>query len=60
MLERSKAVSITYAGGVTTMEDIDSVKECGRNHINVTIGSALDIFGGPLSYREVLQKIRES
>ncbi len=60
MLERSKAVSITYAGGVTTMEDIDSVKECGRNHINVTIGSALDLFGGPLSYREVLKKIRES
>ena len=59
MLERAKAVPITYAGGVTTMEDLESVKTCGRNRINVTIGSALDLFGGSLSYREVLQKIYE-
>lgn len=59
MLERAKAVPITYAGGVTTMEDVDSVKECGRNHIHVTIGSALDLFGGTLPYREVLKKIQE-
>jgi phosphoribosylformimino-5-aminoimidazole carboxamide ribotide isomerase len=58
MLERSKAIPITYAGGVTTMEDLESIKECGRNHINVTIGSALDLFGGNLSYQEVLKKIR--
>lgn len=60
MLERFKTLPITYAGGVTTMEDVDSVKECGRNRINLTIGSALDLFGGPLPYREVLKKIRES
>ena len=59
MLERSKAVPITYAGGVTTMADVASVKECGRDRINVTIGSALDLFGGSLSYREVLEKIYE-
>ncbi|MEE1015152.1 MAG: HisA/HisF-related TIM barrel protein, partial [Lachnospiraceae bacterium] len=58
MLERFKATPITYAGGVTTMEDLDSVKECGRDRINVTIGSALDLFGGTLSYEEVLRKIR--
>ena len=43
---------------MTTMEDIESVKECGRGRINVTIGSALDLFGGSLSYKEVLEKIR--
>ena len=59
MLERFKALPITYAGGVTTMEDVESIKECGRNHINVTIGSALDLFGGKLSYEEVLQKIKK-
>lgn len=59
MLERAKAVPITYAGGVTTMEDIESVKECGRGRVNVTIGSALDLFGGSLSYKEVLEKIRD-
>jgi phosphoribosylformimino-5-aminoimidazole carboxamide ribotide isomerase len=59
MLERFKATPITYAGGVTTMEDIESIKDCGRNRIHVTIGSALDLFGGNLSYREVLQKIKK-
>ena len=59
MLERFKATPITYAGGVTTMDDVQSVKECGRDRINVTIGSALDLFGGKLSYREVLEKIYE-
>lgn len=58
MLERCKVLPITYAGGVTTMKDLDSVRECGRNRINVTIGSALDLFGGTLSYKEVLEKIR--
>ena len=58
MLERFKALPITYAGGVTTMDDLQSVKDCGRNRINVTIGSALDLFGGTLSYEEVLKKIR--
>ena len=58
MLERFKATPITYAGGVTTMQDLQSVKDCGRNRINVTIGSALDLFGGTLSYEEVLKKIR--
>jgi len=59
MLERAKAVPITYAGGVTTMADLEAVKTCGRNRIHVTIGSALDLFGGTLSYKEVLEKIYE-
>ena len=59
MLERCKSNPITYAGGVTTMDDISDVKLCGRDRIHVTIGSALDLFGGALSYREVLQKIYE-
>ena len=59
MLERCRALPITYAGGVGTLKDVESVKECGRNRINVTIGSALDLFGGPLSYREILEKINE-
>ena len=40
------------------MEDVEAVKTCGRDRINVTIGSALDLFGGSLSYKEVLAKIR--
>lgn len=58
MLARFGITPITYAGGVTTMEDLENLKICGKNRINVTIGSALDLFGGPLSYNEVLKKIR--
>lgn len=58
MLARCWVTPITYAGGVTTMEDLDIIKEYGKNRLNVTIGSALDLFGGTLSYEKVLKKIR--
>jgi phosphoribosylformimino-5-aminoimidazole carboxamide ribotide isomerase len=35
-------------------DDLDLVKEAGKGNINVTVGSALDIFGGDMSYFEVL------
>ena len=45
---------ITYAGGVHTFSDLEEIKRLGRNQLNVTIGSALDLFGGSLKYRDVL------
>lgn len=50
---------ITYAGGVHTKEDLQLIKTLGKNKINVTIGSALDIFGGNLVFEEVLDYIKE-
>ncbi|WP_058306463.1 phosphoribosylformimino-5-aminoimidazole carboxamide ribotide isomerase [Gracilibacillus massiliensis] len=54
------AVSIptTYAGGVSSMKDLENFKELSRGNLNVTIGSALDIFGGDLSYQEVVEYCR--
>jgi phosphoribosylformimino-5-aminoimidazole carboxamide ribotide isomerase len=49
---------ITYAGGVHSMEDLRLIQELGRNHLNVTIGSALDIFGGDMKWEEVLEICR--
>lgn len=49
-------VAITYAGGVHTYDDIDLLKNLGKNNINVTIGSALDIFGGNLKFDKVLER----
>lgn len=46
---------VTYAGGVHSFEDLRLLKEFGRNHVNVTIGSALDLFGGEMKFEEVLQ-----
>lgn len=46
---------VTYAGGVTSMEDLELVRRLGREAVDVTIGSALDIFGGPVAYRRVVE-----
>lgn len=45
---------VTYAGGVHTYEDLALLKEYGKNHVNVTIGSALDLFGGNMEFERVL------
>ena len=44
---------ITYAGGVHSFEDLELLKEIGQGKIHVTIGSALDLFGGTLSFEKV-------
>lgn len=45
---------ITYAGGVHSMEDLLLLKKLGQNRMNVTIGSALDLFGGSMKWEDVL------
>ena len=49
---------ITYAGGVHTYEDIALLKKLGHDKINVTIGSALDLFGGTLAFEKILELCR--
>ena len=46
---------VTYAGGVGNYEDLELLKQLGQGCIDVTVGSALDLFGGKLSYREILK-----
>ncbi|KAF6172041.1 hypothetical protein GIB67_029459 [Kingdonia uniflora] len=46
-------IPVTYAGGVTIMEDLERIKVAGMNRVDVTVGSALDIFGGDLAYEDV-------
>ncbi len=36
----------TYAGGVRDMDDFLLVRELGKDRLDVTVGSSLDIFGG--------------
>lgn len=39
-------IPVTYAGGARNLEDLELVKELSNNKVDLTIGSALDIFGG--------------
>lgn len=59
ILSSFDAKPITYAGGVGSFSDLEELKKIGKNRINVTIGSALDLFGGGMSYENVLKKCRE-
>ena len=36
----------TYGGGANSLRDLEEVRRIGRGKIDLTIGSALDIFGG--------------
>lgn len=47
-------IPLTYAGGVHSFEDLRLIKELGRNRVNVTIGSALDLFGGSMKFEDVI------
>ncbi len=48
-------VPATYAGGANSLQDLRDVDEAGNGRIHLTIGSALDIFGGSLvRYDEVV------
>lgn len=53
-------IPITYAGGIHTFEDVESIKQFGKGNLNVTIGSALDLFGGNLKYKEVLTVLKNN
>ncbi len=37
---------VTYAGGAKSMEDLEQTTKVGHGKVDLTIGSALDIFGG--------------
>ncbi len=46
----------TYAGGVRSLADVHLVRESGRNSLDVTVGSSLDLFGGHgIAYRELVE-----
>ena len=54
-LGKHSKIPVTYAGGVRSMEDLELVNKLGNGKVDCTIGSALDIFGGSLSYDKVVE-----
>jgi phosphoribosylformimino-5-aminoimidazole carboxamide ribotide isomerase len=55
LLADASPLPVTYAGGVRSLADLDDIYVKGKERVDVTVGSALDIFGGRLSYREVVE-----
>lgn len=55
ILGECSGIPITYAGGISSYEDVEIIRELGKNRLNITIGSALDLFGGNLEYERVLK-----
>ncbi len=54
MLAEYADIPVTYAGGIGSYEDIETVRCLGKGKLHVTIGSALDLFGGSLDYNRVI------
>ena len=49
-------IPTTYAGGANSLADLEAVTQLGRGRVDLTIGSALDIFGGSgVKYEDCVQ-----
>lgn len=46
LLGQHVSIPTTYAGGARSLADLDEVKRLSNGKVDLTIGSALDIFGG--------------
>ncbi len=56
LMGRHCGIAATYAGGISSAEQINEIERLGRGRIDFTVGSALDIFGGSLSFDEISRR----
>ncbi len=55
LLAQCCTIPVTYAGGVGSFEDLEILRKAGQSHVDVTVGSALDLFGGSMEFEKVLE-----
>lgn len=55
LLGEHKGNLVTYAGGVGSMSDIEDLRKFGKNRLDVTVGSALDLFGGTIPFNKLIK-----
>lgn len=46
-------ITVTYAGGIGSYEDLDKLCNIAKSKADFTVGSALDIFGGKLDFEKI-------
>ena len=51
-LAAGSPLPVTYAGGANSLADLEAVQQASGGRVHLTIGSALDIFGGKLNYTD--------
>ena len=59
LLADGSVTPVTYAGGVRSLDDLEIVASAGKNRVDVTIGSALSLFGGTMDYEAVVSWFRK-
>lgn len=59
LLAGAEDIPMTYAGGIGSMRDIRKIQEIGKNQVNFTVGSALDLFGGTLNFNKIITEFCE-
>ena len=47
------SATVTYAGGIASLEDIERLNEVSSGRLDFTVGSALDLYGGSLRYEDL-------
>ncbi|HUM83763.1 MAG TPA: phosphoribosylformimino-5-aminoimidazole carboxamide ribotide isomerase [Lachnospiraceae bacterium] len=60
LLTAVKGFPVTYAGGIRNFEDLSELRTLGHGCIDVTIGSALSLYGGDMSYEAVVGACKEN
>ena len=55
MLAKCGNIPVTYAGGVGNFAHLEQLKTHGENRVDVTVGSALDLFGGDMQFEKILE-----
>ena len=70
LLAKNHQLPVTYAGGVGSFQDLETLRRetncilpvrMGRkNRVDVTVGSALDLFGGSMKWEDVLNICQKS
>lgn len=55
MLSQWVKIPCTYAGGISSMDDILLIESMSGGKMNYTVGSALDIFGGKIKFDRVIE-----
>ena len=49
-------VPVTYAGGISSYDDIEIIGRLGSGKVDFTVASAHDLFGGSLSFDKICEK----